>query len=248
VDAAGDAYASEAYGVVSRYRSQGGRTGWQDPHLMAIDPNPYGFTPRPIAADSAGGSVYILYDEPMRIGKVDSAGRSVWIKPLPLVDQESLLFEYREFSLHKIGDSLLVWEATKHVMAYLDLNGELLGQDTLLRLSPTSSYPRYKPGAGFFLITQSSIQLLDRGGGVLVDWPMESKGSQEGPMDLERDTAGRWYLLRGSGIVQVFSPDRKLLGTVLTGRYGQNLRHRYGRLFMLGGDAGGEVTEIVPGF
>lgn len=246
VDAAGDAYISEWDGFVARYGVQGGKTAWKDPHLTAVDPGPIDSESRPLAVDSLGGSVYMLYKQPMRLGKVDSLGRSVWIKPMPLRD---IPLGDRDFSLHRVGDTLLIWEPVAHQMTYLDLNGGVLGQDTLLRLSPISSFPRYKPGAGFFQLTESGIRLLDRDGSVLVDWRMEfRRGPEDYPADLERDSAGRWYLLLGSGVVQVFSPDRTLLGTVLTGKYGATLRHKYGRLFMSILYDNGGLVEIVPGF
>lgn len=249
VDAAGDVHVSDANGIVWRYGPVLGETKWPDPHFGAIDPHSDAFTSRPIVVDTAG-SVYMLYKQPLRLGKVDSAGKSVWIKPLPNDWPEI-------FSLHRAGDSLLIWRAVEGVMAYYDLNGDFLGQETLMRFlqSPDPSrYPEYKPGTGFFIRTDSGIRILDRDGNLLADWVLhpelrpESRPESLGDLvDVARDAEGRWFVSWGMGVVEVYSPDRLLLGPIMTGSRGDFFKYGNGGLY-LESNPGYQIVKIVLGY
>jgi hypothetical protein len=233
LDSAGDVYVSRPDGALVRYRSNGTITQNKDPHSEFFDS-------RPIAADAAGGSVYILYRDPWRIGKVDSAGKSVWLNPLPFQWSLSL-------TLERGGDSLYVWNSQEGVMVYLDLNGRILGQDTVMRLldwPETLSAIRYKRGVGFFFTNYETIRLLDREGRLLAEWNPERRGSM---FDLDRDAAGRWFLSWEEGVVDVFSPDRILLGSILTGLPGHVLKVRNDSPFM-GTEDFFQLLKIDPGF
>jgi hypothetical protein len=233
VDAAGDVYVSESNGAVVRHRANGNMTKWMDPNF-----NMGGS--RPLVVDAAGGSVYMLYRQPLRIGKMDSAGKPLWLKPLPFERDVA-------FSLHKGGDTLYVWAYEEKLMTYLDPNGKILGQDTLMKSLQSPNMMRqidYKRGTGFFNRTETGIHLLERDGRLLADWRPVMRGY---PSDVERDAAGRWFITWNTGVVDVFSQDRTLLGSILTGSWGYLLKYRNGRLFMETLE-GFRVVEIVPGF
>jgi hypothetical protein len=231
IDAGGNIWVAEINGAVVRHGFPGADSKWFDP--LSAD-SPY----RQIRIDPEGG-VYLLYRNPLRVGKSDSAGNSLWLTPLPF-DRDVA------FTLHMVRDSLYVWAEEERIMTYLGKNGRILGQDTLLKsyLPPTGmSYPSYKPGIGFFTNTVDGIRFHDRDGRDTAVWKPESR---EYLRDFTRDESGRWYVSWSSGIVDVFSADRALLGSILAGGSG-DLLYRNGALYMQT-LPGNQLVRILPGF
>jgi hypothetical protein len=105
------------------------------------------------------------------------------------------------------------------------------------------SYPSYKPGIGFFTKTLDGIRFHDRDGRDTAVWKPESR---EYLRDFTRDESGRWYVSWSSGIVDVFSADRALLGSILARGSGK-LLYRNGALYMQA-LPGNQLVRILPGF
>jgi hypothetical protein len=232
MDSSGAFFLSEANGAVFRIVNPGLATKWADP--VSMD-----FGSRPIVVEPSGAAVYMLYRNPLRIAKVDAAGRKQWVTPLPF-DRDVA------FSLHQGGDSLYVWAEEERVMTYLDKQGMILGQDTLLRnlsLANQLLYPSYKPDIGFYVKSTEGLRFLDREGRTTLEWKPEMR---EYLWDFARDDEGRWYISWSTGVVDVFAPDRTLLGSIPEGGQG-DLLYRKGGLYIetLQGFA---LKRIHPGF
>ncbi|MEO6097129.1 MAG: hypothetical protein ABIW76_16195 [Fibrobacteria bacterium] len=217
MDSAGNVFLSEANGAVFHGANLGLATKWADP--ISLD-----FGSKPIVVEPSGAAVYMMYRNPLRIGKVDAAGQKQWVTALPF-DRDVA------FTLHQGGDSLYVWAEEERVMTYLDKQGRILGQDTLLQnlnLANLMLYPSYKPGIGFYVKSAEGLQFLDREGRKTSVWNPENRGYL---WDFARDDAGRWYISWSTGVLDVFSPDRTLLGSILEGADG-DLLYRKGALYV----------------
>ena len=75
-------------------------------------------------------------------------------------------------------------------------------------------------------------------------WKPEARGYLR---DLTRDGQGRWYLAWSTHVVDVHSPERVLLGSILIGGEGSQIRYRDGYLYMQY-FPGHSLVRIMPGF
>jgi hypothetical protein len=232
MDSSGSFFISETNGAVIHLESPGGITKWADPISME-------YMSKPIVVEPSGAAVYMMYRTPLRVGKVDAAGQKQWVTTLPF-DRDVA------FTLHQGGDSLYVWAQEERVMTYLDKQGRILGQDTLLRnlsLPNLMLYPEYKPGIGFYVKSSEGLRFLDREGLTTSLWKPEMR---EYLWDFTRDDLGRWYISWSTGVVDVFTPDRALLGSILDAGQG-DLLYRNGALYVLTLE-GFVLKRIHPGF
>jgi hypothetical protein len=230
VDTAGNVWVAEWSGTVVRYGA-GGPTKW-------IDSNTPNTLQPQIKLDRAGG-VNLLYRQPLRVAKYDAAGVLQWITPIPTERDVA-------FNLHVGGDTVYVWGYEERVMTAIGKTGNIIARDTLLKAyaPPTGlSSPYFKPEIGFFTNTFDGIHLHDRQGRTTETWNPEAR---EYLRDLTRDKAGRWYVSWSKGIVDVFGPDRRLLGSILVGGTGY-LIHRNGFLYMQT-FPGHKTLKIATGF
>lgn len=221
----------EEGGAVVRHNPGDVTTKWFDPL------SPSSFT-RQIAVDSNQG-IYLMYQNPLRVAKYDTAGNQLWVIPLPFERDVA-------FSLFAGRDTEYVWANEEKVMTYIGRDGKILGQDTLMKsyVPPSGlSSPYYKPGIGFFTNTFDAIRFHDRDGHDTAIWKPEAR---EYLRDFTRDPAGRWYISWSSGIVDVFTKDRNRLGSVLAGGTG-DLTYWNGALYMQT-FPGNQVRRIIPGF
>lgn len=167
------------------------------------------FAFKQIKADGKGG-VYLLEPMPLRVAHYDSAGRLLWVTPLPYDRDVS-------FELHVNGDTALVWVEEQRVMNHLDrTSGRLVRQDTLLKsfVPPPNGfdYPSYKPGIGFYVNTIDGINFLDRNGKITSRWEPQV---HEYLRDFTRDPLGRWYVSWSTGELDVYTAEKDFLQPIL---------------------------------
>lgn len=197
---------------------------------------------RQIAVDGAG-DVYLLYQNPLRLGKYTPKGDSLWLLRLPFERDVA-------FSLQRAGDTLLVWGYEERVMTSISMAGKILRQDTLKSYAPASglAYPLYKPGIGYYSVVSGSafesVRFHDGDGTVISEWKPKARGYLR---DLARGPDGRWYLSWNNGVLDVYSADRILLGSVPVGGAG-DLKMHGGRLYMMQFPMPHHLMRIDPGF
>jgi hypothetical protein len=215
IDRAGNIWVAGFGGTVFRWGIGG--------HFKWVDSRTSNTTQPQIRLDTAGG-VHLMYRNPLRVAKYDTAGNLAWITPIPAERDVA-------FSLHIGGDTVYLWGEEERVMTVIGKTGKILSRDTVLKnyVPPTGlSYPSYKRGIGFYTNTFDGIVFHDGTGRQTDQWKPEAR---EYLRDFTRDEAGRWYVSWSSGIVDVFGPDRQLLGSILAGGTGY-LIHRNGSLYM----------------
>lgn len=233
IDLQGNLWIHES-GAVIKNRGISPDTKWFD--SAAQD----GFT-RPLAVDSQG-SVYILDSNPLRLRKHSTDGDLIWQREVP----STANFLY----LNRVGDSLMLWDGSAHVMTTYNQDGLLLRQDTVLKqfLPPTGlTYPSYQPEIGFYSIvsfaTFDRLEFYDREGHVVSTWKPEARGYLRG---IARDDTGRWILAWSSQVIDIYTPERNFIGSILAGGEGP-FRVHGGNIYMqyFPGDA---LVRITPGF
>lgn len=204
------------------YESNGAVSRWNGGLFVQkwFDSAGQGGQTRPLAVDD-GQSVYILDPAPLRLRKLTAEGKEVWRAAVPSAAPY--------LSLHHAQDSLLLWDEGGRVMTAFAKDGTLLGQDTLFGQyqPPTGlSHPSYQTGIGFHTVVSSAaldwIEFHDRDGRTTSTWRPEPRGYLRG---LARGEDGRWYLAWSSHVVDVYSPGRSYLATLLAGGEGPIRAH-----------------------
>ncbi len=199
-----------------------------------------GFT-RPLVVDSQG-SVYILDSSPLRLRKHSTIGDLIWQRAVPSTANS--------LTLHRVGDSLLIWNEAARVMTTYNKDGVLLGQDSLLKqLKPPSglTYPSFQPEIGFYSVvsfaTFDRLEFYDRQGQITLTWKPEARGYLRG---IARDKAGRWVLAWGNQVIDIYTPDRMLVGSILAG--GDGPIRAQGDYIYMQYFPGNALARILPGF
>jgi hypothetical protein len=231
-DSSGKAWIRQVSGTMIGVGTDRKTEKWVDPHSTE-------FGVLQIAVEPSGGAMYVMYQAPLRVGKIDAAGKALWIKPLPFERDVA-------FSLHLKGDSILVWGYEEKVMTYLDKSGKLVRQDTLMKKWANPNLMAsidFDPDFGFYLKDAGGIHFLDRDGNTVSDWNMENRGYLS---DIVRDAAGRWFLSWNTGVLDVYSPAKVLQGSILATDYGY-LKTVKGSVYMQAW-VGHILYRITPGY
>ena len=148
--------------------------------------------------------------------------------------------------MHAPGDSLYLWANEEKIMTYINKVGKIIKQDTVLKsYTPPNgiSAVSYKVGIGFYTNIDNTLLFYDRSGIDTLNWKPKPRGILN---DFTRDPAGRWYITWSSGIVDVFSPNRTLLGSILAEGTGEI--YFWNSALYMKRLPDNEIRRIIPGF